>query len=225
LDHTWRLRHRWDLILTEFQNRSEGGFLRGAAYTYLFEGLGNLKPGDDPFQKAMKRQNASLVQRLTDINPIENYTAWFFCERSESFYDLYWVNHQDTSVYPECKLPLNYFENVHFTERMGFAFDSVMAIGIGACVAISNKTNTTAMTGKEHLEGIQSVNFRGATGQVKFRNRPGTPGSRDGGSTFFGILNLLPHGPSGYVLTTGRTRMSSTSCASVTVPLAFAVRN
>jgi hypothetical protein len=167
-----------------------------------------VKPDDSLFKEAMASQNASFFQRVADINPIANYTAKFFCELNESAM-------LDPMYNPECPLPLDMFKRVYLSERMGFAYDATMAIGIGACVAIANKTNMTAMTGKEHLEGIQSVNFRGATGQVRFRNRPGTPGSRDGSSIYFGILNLLPRGPDGYVVTINWISLFSTPTSSI----------
>ena len=82
-----------------------------------------------------------------------------------------------------------------------FAYDAVMAIGLGACKAIAQQKNeTTAMTGQQHLQGIRSVDFRGISGRVKFGNTKHSPGSRVGSSVYNGIINLLPpHGSDRYV--------------------------
>ncbi|CAB9500494.1 Gamma-aminobutyric acid (GABA) B receptor [Seminavis robusta] len=176
-----------DNILVQFQHKQEGGFLRGAAYSSMFEGH-NVND-DDPFEHTLSSQNASFVEYLRNLNPIANYTGKFFCKLNDLSEKI------DPAVNPQCTLPDNFFQELpFFGERVGFAYDATMSIGIGACMAIAGKTNSTALTGKEHLDGIQSVNFKGASGQVRFRNRPGTPGSRDASSPYYGILNLLPRG-------------------------------
>ena len=50
------------------------------------------------------------------------------------------------------------------------------------------------MTGDILLQGIQSADFMGASGQVRFHNLPGNPGSRDGSTVYYGVYNLLPYG-------------------------------
>lgn len=180
-----------DSALSTYGRQPEGGFLRGAAYLYIFEGF-NINP-EDPFARAMERQNASFVQRLRDLNPIANYSGKVFCNPNN-------VAKEDSSIVSMqwCEPTDDFFQTrPHLSERVSFAYDATMAIGIGACLAISSKNNTTSMTGEEHVDGIQSADFMGASGRVKFRNRPGTPGSRDSLSVYYGVLNLLPYGADG----------------------------
>ena len=90
--------------------------------------------------------------------------------------------------------PDDVFQNISYIpEGTSFIFDAVMSIGIGACLATANKTDSL-MTGEEHLQGIRSVNVSGASGNIRYGGRSGTPGSRASQSAYFGVINLLPFG-------------------------------
>ena len=164
-------------ILENVQHSHVGGFLRGATYIFLSDVY--LLYDDDPFTPIFHAQNASFVQRLRDINPVPNYFV-------EDFNDLHFTWKEGEPFPPD-----DIFQQLpHIGDFVSFAYDAVIAIGIGACHAMSRQNGTTGMTGKQHLKGIQSVDFRGLSGEVKFGNTP----SRVGSSVYHSILNLLPHG-------------------------------
>ena len=170
-------------ILETVQDSPVGGFLRGASYLYLLD-VYKLYD-DDPFTPIFRSQNASFVQRLRDLNPVPNYFVKDFHELN--------VTWKEGEPFP----PDDIFQQlVDISDFVSFAYDAVMAIGIGACHAMAhqNGTTTTGMTGQQHLAGIRSVDFRGLSGEVKFGNTEKSPGSRVGSSVYHSILNLLPHG-------------------------------
>jgi hypothetical protein len=63
-------------------------------------------------------------------------------------------------------------------------------VGIGACLA-GSITKSTSITGIAHSIGIDSVSFRGATGDVSFGISTGT---RNVTSAIYGAFNLFPPG-------------------------------
>ena len=169
-----------DSVLDDYGRTDIGGFLRGMAYLMLFEGH-QVRPNEDTFAPSFRAQNRTFVQRLRGLNPIPDYFAEEFCDLKFTF--------DPHTPFP----PDDIFQRLPFiADRTTFAFDATMSIGIGACIAAAG--NGTAMTGEMHHQGIQSADFSGASGRVKFRDRPGTPGSREGSSVYFGILNLVPPG-------------------------------
>jgi len=183
-----------DAILLEHQNTTIGGFIRGASFLNLFDGI-HLDE-NSTFQTTFSNLNASFVQRLRELNPLPNFFV-------EDFFDIDYTDYPRDEPFP----PDDIFQRLpHMMEYISFAYDSVMAIGAGACHAIqlqqqqqqqeqTNGTTTTistAMTGEEHLKGIRSVDFQGLSGQVKFGEQLSSPGSRVGASVYHGVLNLLP---------------------------------
>ncbi|CAB9526143.1 Gamma-aminobutyric acid (GABA) B receptor [Seminavis robusta] len=165
-------------------------FLQGAAYLRLVDRFQALAAsGDDAFNQTLHSQNASFVQRLRELNPIPNY------------FDKVWDPQVMQSTFP----PDDIFQQITYPlPGSSFMYDAVMAIGIGACNAaalVSSVTNndtttitTTSITGDALLEGIQSAHFTGASGEVRFHNLQGNPGSRNGSTVYYGISNLLPFG-------------------------------
>ena len=88
-----------------------------------------------------------------------------------------------------------------------FMFDAVMSIGLGACAATSGRNETT-MTGAMHRDGIRSIDFMGASGQIRFGSGPETtevdhhPGSRVGNTVPFTVVNFIPSNDDSEGLTT-----------------------
>lgn len=67
-----------------------------------------------------------------------------------------------------------------------------MSIGIGACLA--ERTGNNTVSSLAHLEGIQSANFQGASGQVRFGNDNYRPGARDSSGVTWGAFSILAPG-------------------------------
>lgn len=164
---------------------SNGGWLRGAAFTYQIEPW---EVREDTFKSSFLGQNASFVQKLREYNPVPNYfdSLWPALAKEE-----YNVRVSNESFPPD-----NIFEILtHAAQGSTYMYDAVMSIGLGACVASSDQS--TRFSGASHLEGIRSSEFLGASGEVKFGQREGTPGSRVGSTVYFGIINLLADGMDG----------------------------
>jgi hypothetical protein len=85
----------------------------------------------------------------------------------------------------------NFFQDNKPDFGAGFIYDTVMSIGIGACVAATqgNRTSTA------HLQGIRNTPFHGATGRVEYLNKDGRSGTRDPFSVPWGVVNVLPGRP------------------------------
>jgi len=121
----------------------------------------HLDPVDDPFAKSWRSQNNSLD--LNTFNPIEEGNPGYF------------------------NAPSDYFRRFPPESGSGFMYDAVMSIGIGACLADLFPYSA----GNQHLNGIRSVNFTGATGRIQFGTGPYTPGARKSSNTKFGVVNLF----------------------------------
>lgn len=80
-----------------------------------------------------------------------------------------------------------------FTYVPGFMYDAVMSIGIGACLAKREQNGT--ISGSEHVEGIRSAKFGGATGPVQFGIEGGgsdAVGARNSSTISWVAVNFLP---------------------------------
>lgn len=166
-------------------------FLQGAAYldhVDRFQAVPN-----DPFNKSFHFQNASFVEELRSINPIPNYT----------FHE--WVHNFSDMPFPTDDI----FQNLYTPfEGCSYMYDAVVSIGLGACIASAergqlgynvsavtdNETTAIALSGDDLLAGIQSVEFTGASGAVRFGAVQGIPGSRDARTVYFGVFNLVASG-------------------------------
>lgn len=175
-----------DAILVKAQLDDTLRFIRGASYIVIwdaFSGPWDASSGvpNSDFGVTFFGQNATFVQRLRDLNPVPNFFA-------ENFYELDFSG-KEGEAFP----PNDIFQRLNYDaiESTGFAYDAVMAIGLGACRSIEHQNDTT-MTGEQHLKGIRSVDFQGLSGQVKFGETASTPGSRVGTSVYHGVINLLP---------------------------------
>jgi hypothetical protein len=128
----------------------------------------------DKFLLAFQSQDALAVNRLNSANPIApGATGYYFAEA-------------------------DYFETNTPEYGSGYMYDSVIATGMGACLALAEKGNVTV---KSHVRGIRSVNFTGATGPVRFEQGSEANmthaalsggGAREFSSVTYGAINILP---------------------------------
>lgn len=72
-------------------------------------------------------------------------------------------------------------------------YDAVMTIGIGTCQALQDKEEkATGIVGDEHLQGIRSVDFLGASGPIRSGGTNDSyPGSRVGSTIPFTATNFV----------------------------------
>ena len=72
-------------------------------------------------------------------------------------------------------------------------YDAIIAVGLGACRAISNTSlEEVNITGEMLQDNIRAVEFQGSVGDVRFGD--GFPGSRAANSINYGVYNLFPDG-------------------------------
>jgi hypothetical protein len=145
--------------------------LSGSAFLTAAENH-HLYPDSDGFLSSWLRQNATFVERVNSFNPIQEGQPGYFRAEETFFQD--------------------------FTPEFGsgFLYDSVMSIGMGACLA-ANANGT--VTGLAHLEGVRSVDFRGASDHVLIGTENGaaiTFGRRES-TVAMAVLNVLPKSPEG----------------------------
>jgi hypothetical protein len=121
----------------------------------------------DPFLKAWRSQNSTLVDRLNSIQPRQSNGDSFFTA--------------DPS----------YFQTETPTEYASFMYDAVMATGIGACSAFLAGSSSNG----EHYNAIVSSSFQGASGPVSFKRNEEEnefTNGRDPTGVLFGIHNMRP---------------------------------
>ncbi|CAB9517630.1 Gamma-aminobutyric acid (GABA) B receptor [Seminavis robusta] len=147
----------------------------------IFKGAAFLLPYDgfdfdylNGFQSSLLEQNRTFVERLEALTPIRNYYDWSYAKGNESD-------------------ALNTIMQTLLTWWQGssYLYDATMAIGIGACEALLDAGNDTGvMTGDMLMSGIRSVDFKGASGRVKFKG--GNSGTRVSNTIPYTVINLLP---------------------------------
>jgi hypothetical protein len=145
--------------------------LSGSAFLTAAENH-HLDPVGDRFLSSWLRQNVTFVERVNSLNPIEEGQLGYF-RAEESFFQAF---------KPEF--------------RAGFLYDSIITIGMGACLA-ANANGT--VSGLAHLEGVRSVDFHGASGHVLIGTEKGaaiTFGRRES-TVAYAALNVLPPSPEG----------------------------
>jgi hypothetical protein len=129
--------------------------------------LGPVGLEQSPAVTAWHEQTSTMTDKVNAANPMEpGETGYFFAE--PNFFQIYAPQFGDD-----------------------FMFDAVMATAMGACLARRDGGNTT---GPAHVEGIRSVDFQGASWQVKFGIGGGSvsQGARDSSTIVWGVYNLLP---------------------------------
>jgi hypothetical protein len=165
-------------FLTNSLNNNDTDFLKGSAYLLPSDGFDENMTSD--IQIALIMQDITFLQRLRDLNPIPNYIDW-------EQLALQVVEHPFAALMTGMG---------SWWSGTSYMYDAVMSIGLGACKATADASNT-AMTGEMHLAGIRSVNFHGPSGNVRFHNSSTYPGSRAWGTVPFAVVNVLPLGAEG----------------------------
>lgn len=144
--------------------------LRGAALLSEIEGHQYLRD-DDPFLRAWKEQGPELVAKVNDI----------------------YVNQTIQLGKNDLLMAPNYFQTYLPESGAGRMYDSIMAIGLGACQAV--KEESSAITGNSHKDAIRKVEFTGATGAVAFGDphaNQRVPQVRKPTTNVYGLYNLYP---------------------------------
>jgi len=159
--------------------RGSGMVLPIEMYMLVFET--EASNSSDPFLQAWRSVDQGFIDRLNELNPMsEDEIGYEYADE-------------------------NFFERQRPEWGSGYLYDAVMTVGIGACLASSQSTNTSsstatdlgsiaATTGSAHLEGIRNAKFRGSTGKIEFTGGEfdTDPGARlPETMTYFGA-NLLP---------------------------------
>ena len=74
----------------------------------------------------------------------------------------------------------------------GHMFDAVMSVGIGACNAQAAAEGGSVPSGDDHQNEIRGVDFKGATGPVRFGAALGRKGTRAEESVLWAAVNVFP---------------------------------
>lgn len=123
-------------------------FVRGMMAVRCLDGF-DANPEHDRMLEAWRSQNASFVDRLNALNPIQDESKVGYFRASSSYF------------------------NTHMPQRgAGFMYDAVISVAMGQCMQISQSSTTGNHTqprvDNELLENIAATKFRGATGDVTF---------------------------------------------------------
>lgn len=161
------------------ENFQPTNFFVGSAFLTSYDGTSMTTR--NAFENATLALNQSFVQRLDAITPIPDYYNWSYAANNN---ETWGAILQDL---------------MSWWLGTGYIYDATMAVGIGACQALLDKhknrsvSNTTILlNGKDHLRGIRSLDFQGATGRIAFKGH--TSGSRLEGTEPMAVINLLPPG-------------------------------
>jgi hypothetical protein len=145
--------------------------LKGAAWLTPAE-LHFTEPAQDRFLKAWVRSNATQANIANAANPMKQGEAGYFFADSA------------------------YFQTFSPDYGNGFMFDATMAAAMGACLARDTNFGDKLggnITSEAHVLGIRAVDFRGATGRVKFgRSFFDGYGSRLDSTVTWAVYNLIP---------------------------------
>lgn len=159
----------FDGMVTRNDDPAINKLLRGSAWVVASD-LFFHQGANNSFFQAMLTQGPEFADLINSVNPIAEGEPGYIYATPD------------------------YFLNLQQPEYgSGYMYDAVMTVGIGACLA-EQRTNSTAISGDAHLEGIRSVNFSGATGDVRFVNRGDYPGARDPSTVSWGVFNLYGTG-------------------------------
>jgi len=159
-DYFWLWFDIFELSFLESEDAMIRSLLKGSAYVLPLE---SVQAYSGPFQESWSSQESDFVDSVNAANPIRSGEPGYVFAEADFF----------QTVLPEY--------------GAAFMYDAVMSIGIGACLAESFNGTTS---GADHVMGIRSGNFEGATGSVRF-----TGGARDESTVIWAGLNILPSVP------------------------------
>jgi hypothetical protein len=160
-------------------NKNITKLLRGAAVIDYADGF-SIDKEADRFLQSWRTQNATMIDTLRAHNPIPVGMPGHYAPNQD------------------------YFQAVDPDPGAGFMYDSIMAIGMGACLSEPRESGLVVTDGLSHVQGIRAVNFSGASGRMWFEKgfAAGSLGLRNFTSGMYAVYNLLPPGGGGdYVLT------------------------
>ncbi|CAB9516932.1 Gamma-aminobutyric acid (GABA) B receptor [Seminavis robusta] len=154
--------------------------LTGAALLHPVDGF-QVDFENDKFAQAWRSVNESFVERLNNlpraVTPKKVFTVGEYSNATTEFFRTY---------KPE--------------PGSSYMYDATMLVGMGGCMAeqkhrLAGVTNQT-ISGEEHLVGMRSVAFSGASGRVEFGEMQGfvgkTTGTRLPKFMTIGVFNLFP---------------------------------
>eukprot|EP00588_Corethron_pennatum_P001339 CAMPEP_0194299158 /NCGR_PEP_ID=MMETSP0169-20130528/60564_1 /TAXON_ID=218684 /ORGANISM="Corethron pennatum, Strain L29A3" /LENGTH=1505 /DNA_ID=CAMNT_0039049229 /DNA_START=234 /DNA_END=4748 /DNA_ORIENTATION=- len=154
-----------DEILLQAKSRPNlGKLMNGAALVRVIDSF-IYKPilgTNDTFREHWRAQNASLVDRINVINPIDREDKRYFVA------------------------PDTYFQAHKPLRGSSFMYDAVMIALMGKCqeeLRGSNHTNS-------FVKAIESLKFTGATGTVKFQENRRRARNRNRHSVAYGVYNF-----------------------------------
>jgi hypothetical protein len=174
-DYLWMWFGDFDPAYWNSDDENIQKLLAGSIWTLPLEL--HLVDDNDKFLLAYQSQDALAVNRLNAANPIApGATGYRFAEA-------------------------DFFEKLKPEYGSGFLYDSVIATGMGACLALAEKGNVTV---ESHVRGIRSASYTGASGVVRFNQNTeayvaddAREGARTSSSMLWGVLNLRPPQPPG----------------------------
>ena len=118
---------------------------------------------DDPFMKVWKDQGPDAARRLNEFNPVSvdndeasNLSKTQFGFSVSPTTPGYILAHDDLFEYSEPQF------------GSGFIYDAVIATGMGACNGLNCISENDTVPLASFVENIRSVDFQGASGQLKF---------------------------------------------------------
>jgi uncharacterized membrane protein len=180
-DYLWIFTGDFDLALLYSSDAAVQELLKGSLF--LTPVAGQYLSLDDPFYRAWKSQGPAQVDILNAANPIQdnsvkrNSTGKGFVKGDSPGYILA----ED-----------DFFQQTSPEFGSGYIYDAVIATGMGACQAFA-ASNGSGVDVEPFVNGIRSVNFTGATGDVQFGcDECAFKSGRRPGTTIWGVLNLLP---------------------------------
>jgi len=145
-------------------------FLEGSIWIVPLEGYHT--DVEDSFYKAWMTQGPREVERLNRENPIDPGAPGYL------------------------KAEDDYFQTREPEYGSSFMYDAIIATGLGACLAMTSLDEESGQVPIESfVQGIRSVDFHGATGEIRFCLEDcALRGTRDPYTTVWGVLNNYPPG-------------------------------
>jgi hypothetical protein len=180
-DYLWIFTGDFDPALVYSSDAAVQELLKGSLFVTPVSGY-DLSV-EDPFFRAWKSQGPAQVESLNAANPIQgsiverNSTGKGFVKGDSPGYMLA----ED-----------DFFRQTSPVFGSSYIYDAVIATGMGACQAFA-AGNGSGVDIDPFVEGIRSVSFTGATGDVQFGcDDCNFESGRSPWTTMWSIMNLLP---------------------------------